>query len=93
MIIFGVAARDTFAVAARIKLLDCIGASRVEQPEQRFRAANIRDDQGFGHQIGQAVYRLDARRRWVQRHRGGCLDREAAGKDAERPQEPLLVLA
>ena len=89
----GVAVRDLFALAALIELLDRVGAGRVEQPEPRFSAADIRDDQGFRHQIGQPVYRLG---RWVcciEGHRCGSLDSKAASKDAKRPEEPLLVLA
>ena len=92
-IILGVAARDRFALSAPLNLLDRVGTGGVEQPEPWLGAADIRDNQGFRHQAGQTVYRIDACRRWVQCHRGGRLDREAAGKDAERPEEVLLVLA
>src|SRR5580704_5262306 len=53
-IVLGVAAGESFALAARTNLLDRVGAGRVEQPEPRFGAADIRDKQRFGHQIGQA---------------------------------------
>ena len=92
-VVLGVAARDPFALAALVELLDRVGAGRVEQPEPRFGAADIRDDQRFRHQIGQAVYRIDARLCCIHRHGSGSLDRKAAGKDAESPEEPLLVLA
>ena len=61
-VVLGVAARDPFALAALVKLLDRVGAGGVEQPEPRSGAADIGDDQRFRHQIGQPVYRIDARR-------------------------------
>jgi len=45
--VLGVAARDLVALGALIKLLDCVGAGSVEQPEPRFGLADIRDDQRF----------------------------------------------
>ena len=54
----GVTARDIPALTAFVELLDRVGAGRVEQPETRFGATDIRDDQRFRHQIGQAVDRL-----------------------------------
>ena len=90
-VVFGVAVGDSVALAALVKLLDRVGTGGVEQPEPRSGAADIGDNQGFCHQIGQTVYGIDARCR-VQATRGG-LDRKAAGKDAESPEERLLVLA
>src|ERR1700729_3893462 len=38
-VILGVTVRESFALAVRVKLLDCVGAGRVEQSEPRFGAA------------------------------------------------------
>ena len=53
--VFGVASREGFALAALVEPLERVGAGRLEEPEPRFGAADIRDDQRFRHQIGQAA--------------------------------------
>jgi hypothetical protein len=88
-----VTARQSFALAAHVKLLDRVGAGGDKQPEPRFGAAAIRDDQRFGHQIAQAVDRINVRLCRIQNHGCGCLDRKAAGKDAESPEKQLLIFA
>ena len=62
-VVLGVAVRERFTLVALVKLLDRISAGGVKQPKPRCGATDIRDDQGFRHQIGQAVYCIDARRR------------------------------
>ena len=86
-------ARESAALAAFVELFDREGAGRFEQPETRFGATDIRDDQRFRHQIGQAVDRLAACRCRVYHHRCGRLDRKAARKYTESPEEKLLILA
>ena len=92
-IILGVAAREPFALAAHAKLLDCVRAGRVKQPEPRFGAADIRDNQRFRHQIGQTVYRIDACICCVPSDICSSLDRKAASEDPKGSEELLLVLA
>jgi hypothetical protein len=60
-VVLGMAARDPFALAARIKLLELIGPGRIEQSKPRIGAADIHHDQRFRHQIGQAVDCISAR--------------------------------
>ena len=57
---FGMALCDPFSLAILIKFLQREGAGRVEQPEPRFGATDIRDDQRFRHQIDQEVDRIGA---------------------------------
>jgi hypothetical protein len=92
-VVFGVPTRDLFSLAAPVKLLDHIGAGRVEQTEPWTGAADIRDDQRLPHQIGQPVYHIDTAVSCIHGHGCGSLDRKAAGKDAKHPEEQLLVLA
>ncbi len=54
-------------------------------------AAGIHDNQRFGHQIGQVVDCAAGRLCCIRNHCGSGLDREAAGKDAERIEKRLLV--
>src|SRR4051812_11654127 len=86
-------ARDPLTLTALIELLDRVGVSRVEQPEPRFGAANIRDDQRFRHQIGQAVDRMGARCRRIHGNDRSRLTGKAAREYTEGAEEPLLVLA
>jgi hypothetical protein len=92
-IVRGVAERDPVALAALVKLFDRVAAGRVEQPEPRFSAADICDDQRFCHQISQAVDRIDLCPCYIHSHGCGSLDGKAAREEAESPEEPLLVLA
>ena len=80
-------------LAALVELIDRIGAGRIEQVEPRFSAADIRDDQGFRHQTGQAVYRIAPCVCWIDGHGCDSLDRKATDKYAESPEKQLLVLA
>src|SRR5438270_584788 len=92
-VILGVAARNMIALAALAELLERIGTGGVEQPESRSGAADIGDDQRFGYEIGQPVYRLARCVCCIEGHGCRSLDGKAAGKDAESPKEQLLVLA
>src|SRR3954462_14611138 len=86
-------ARDPLTLTALVELLDRAGVSRVDQPEPRFGAANIRDDQRFRYQIGQAVDRIGARCRRIHGNDRCRLTGKAAREYAEGAEEPLLVLA
>jgi hypothetical protein len=89
----GVTARDPLTFTALVELLDRIGAGRVKQPEPRPGAADIRDNQRFRHQIGQAVDRINTCCCRIHGNGRGCLDGKAAREYAEGAERSLLVLA
>ena len=64
-----------------------------EQPEPRFGAANIRDDQRFRYQVSQKVHSIDACGTLIHGHRRSGLGGEAAGKDTKSPEDSPHVIA
>ncbi len=91
--VVSVTAGDPFVLAILVKLFDRVGTGGVKQPEPRSGTADIGDNQRFGYEIGQPVYRLARCVCCIDGHGCRSLDRKAAGEDAERPEELLLVLA